>query len=217
MKDVVANITATLILNKIMTPFEKSDLFKDGKIDKDGKVLKSVGALDLLCLNLRKIFLANPALSKSLGTMSLATMFLFKESMDVTDNTNLILKVIDWDAEPSFADRLIESGTILEEIPANSVSGGVIDQSVYNNPPKYSHFAGCRVYDVKSDTYHKCVKGKKKRDRFSKYITDEHVLSHVREYAKKNPKDSIMVRDDRSGATSFIKFGKHNNFYKGHR
>lgn len=64
------------------------------------------------------------------------------------------------------------------------------------------------VYHVNSDIYNNSFMGKKKYDRFLKYLGEGPIHDDVVEYARKNPEKSIMICDENTGAHSFLKVGK---------
>jgi|TARA_Y100000310_G_scaffold343350_1_gene450565 hypothetical protein len=69
-----------------------------------------------------------------------------------------------------------------------------------------STFATMPVFKVSSDDFSKCQDVKKKYERWSKHIdTESEYGKKIHTYAKKNPKKSIIVQDDKSGHMVYLK------------
>lgn len=117
---------------------------------------------------------------------------------------------------------LIRSDDVKEEVIPNVAGGGNI--AGFDEPPgntkkkKDDHFAGCRVFEVDSDTYAKCMQGKKPYARWKKYVKLEDnttlecsdddcdcVGKQIRDYAYKNPKKGIIVKDSKTGMMAVLK------------
>jgi hypothetical protein len=91
MSKTLDNLIAFKVLSMLVTPFEKSDAFKFGIIDKDGKALKKVkdlttseekdsySALDRLVFNLKRLLAKVPG-GKSQFASLIAAYWLIKES-----------------------------------------------------------------------------------------------------------------------------------------
>lgn len=87
-------------IRRLATPFEKWDAYKEGVIDKDGKVLikrkkfttkaqtKSWGVFDIMIANLKKILAKVPGGSSRLASYA-AALYLIKEHQHFTDETLL--------------------------------------------------------------------------------------------------------------------------------
>jgi hypothetical protein len=69
-----------------------------------------------------------------------------------------------------------------------------------------STFASLPVFKVSSDDFSKCQGVKKKYARWNKHIdTESDYGKKIHGYAKKNPKKSIIVQDDKSGHMVYLK------------
>ena len=69
-----------------------------------------------------------------------------------------------------------------------------------------STFASMPVFKVNSDDFSKCQSVKKKYARWNKHIdTESDYGKKIHGYAKKNPKSSIIVQDDKSGHMVYLK------------
>ena len=126
------------------------------------------------------------------------------------------LELIDYDyleetqkAPVSFTTFRLMKEDAMGGTPTVTTGNGAIDTTVtpIKLKPRYSQFAGARVYHVDGKTYNRAIHGKSKKERFSKYIKDEHLLSDVREYAKLRPSSSIILKDDTTGAHCIFKRG----------
>ncbi|MBT5440747.1 MAG: hypothetical protein HOK88_05420, partial [Candidatus Marinimicrobia bacterium] len=69
-----------------------------------------------------------------------------------------------------------------------------------------STFASMPVFKVNQDDFVKCQNGKKKHAHWNKHIdTESDYGKKIHGYAKKNPKKSIIVQDDKSGHMVYLK------------
>lgn len=66
-------------------------------------------------------------------------------------------------------------------------------------------FGGAEVFEVDSDTYHKCRLGKHRYHRWSKYVGESEVGQDIREYGKKNRGKAIIVMDSQTGAMMYLR------------
>lgn len=67
-------------------------------------------------------------------------------------------------------------------------------------------FAQMPVFKVSQDEFAKCKDVKKKYERWNKHIdTESEYGKKIHTYAKKNPKKSIIVQDDKSGHMVYLK------------
>lgn len=127
-------------VRRLSTPFDQTDAFKLGLIDKDGKRLKyaktpeekeAMTYFDRLIFNLKRI-LHKFGLTSKVSNFA-AALFLMKEQHNIdlpiyVDNEDWILEGI------IEQQQLVESGQIYEDAPTNSVGGGHI-AGTDNNPP----------------------------------------------------------------------------------
>ena len=73
-------------------------------------------------------------------------------------------------------------------------------------PTPDSTFASMPVFKVNQDDFAKCQNGKKKHAHWNKHIDIESDYGKkIHSYAKKNPKSSIIVQDDKSGHMVYLK------------
>lgn len=91
-------------------------------------------------------------------------------------------------------------------VTGGGVVGGTETQAGHNDPTHT--FANCQVFDVDGERYQKCIKGKKKYDRFERYVGNDELGETIRQYGRKNPSKSIIIRDKNTGSMSFLRKGK---------
>ena len=73
-------------------------------------------------------------------------------------------------------------------------------------PTPDSTFASMPVFKVNQDDFLRCQDGKKKHGHWNKHIdTESEYGKKIHGYAKKNPKSSIIVQDDKSGHMVYLK------------
>jgi len=67
-------------------------------------------------------------------------------------------------------------------------------------------FAGVDVFNVSDDDFNNCKFGKKKHQRWSKYVdVDSDAGKRIYGYAKKNPSKSIIVQHNRTGHMLYLR------------
>jgi hypothetical protein len=97
--------------------------------------------------------------------------------------------------------------------PANSVGAapGHVAGISDNDPPgkkkgPHSKFAGCDVFQVDSDTFHKCMYGRNKHSRWKKSVNVESELGQsIRSYSQRNPGRSILLQQGEDGPMLFLR------------
>lgn len=190
-------------LRKLTSSFEGWPSYKSGVIDGSGNILipekertyeqkASLTKFDVLVLNLRKLLAKIPGGGSRLATFA-AALYLLREDKEYEN-----LQLIEEELRHIIAQDQLH--VIMEEV-TNSVSGGAIAGT--DDPPK---FAGHRVFDVSSSTIHKSRFGKKPKSRYKKYIDEnDEEFENIRSFAKKNPKESIVLRDKSSGQMIFLR------------
>jgi hypothetical protein len=132
----VDNLIAFKVLSMLVTPFEKSDAFRLGIIDKDGKALKKVKdlktseerdsytALDRLVFNLKKLLAKVPG-GKSQFASLVAAYWLIKESENSRSvvNQDQLLDLIDLieTKNITFVEEEIEIEKFFEQIEEDGI------------------------------------------------------------------------------------------------
>lgn len=103
-----------------------------------------------------------------------------------------------------------------EDAPTNSAGGGHIagigigPQGEPGRPGpmlRRSKFAGQEVFEVKSDVFHQARMSKQKHLHWKSYIGEDDTGAAIREFANKNPKKAIILKDERTGAMHYARFG----------
>lgn len=120
-------------IRRLATPFDKWDAFKEGVIDKDGKVLikrknfttkaqtKSWGVFDIMIANLKKILAKVPGGSSRLASYA-AALYLIREHNHFTDESLLSEDMSDEQLDESlslFNDRYVNYITLAENVKIN--------------------------------------------------------------------------------------------------
>ena len=174
-------------LRRLTKKFEKWEAFKTGVIDKDGNILvepsarsdeqrKSFKTYDLLILKLKRILGKLPGGSTSLASFAAALYLITEDRQDIN--------------EEDFIKFLKEE--------MNTTDG--IAQK--DNPLKFSNH---RVFDVNFETMWKSRHGKDPKARYKKYLEEDDVGNEIKEYCKKNPKKSVILRDAKTGQMMFFR------------
>jgi hypothetical protein len=103
-----------------------------------------------------------------------------------------------------------------EDVPTNSVSGGVIAGIGISNPnlPNQAEpgirkkFAGSTVFKVPTKNFVMARMLKRKYARFESYLGDPVIAKEVAEYASKNWKEGIVLEDEQTGAMIYLRYGR---------
>ena len=85
-------------------------------------------------------------------------------------------------------------------VPAGVTTGGKM--------LRRKKFAGKDVFVVPSDAFHKAKLGKKKFEHYSSYVGRDEVGQEIREYARQNPDEPIILEDELTGAMVYLRYGK---------
>lgn len=130
---VITSFTIYKFVKDIITPFDKMVLFKDGKIDKNGKYLidpKKITPYDRLIVNLKKLLAKIPTPTTRAQLKHLTTaLVLFTEETEKhgADPDEVFNGISDFLLEQGFNVDEYMDKFINEEMIANSVSAGGID------------------------------------------------------------------------------------------
>ena len=210
----------------LSTPFDQTDAYKLGIIDKDGNILKKRKDLSLgtekkaytifhqIGWNLKRILNKIPGTKSRFGSFA-AALFLLKEEAEG--------KYTDWNlVEQHIMEYAVSEGLLLtEDIPANNASGGQV-AGLGDEPPVkkgmtgdvqrrkevkegYDTFAGARVFDVSEDEYTKCNYGRKKNERWARKLKMEDMgRADIRKFAHQNPSKSVIVRNEKTGEMQYL-------------
>ena len=223
-------------LKKLVTPFEKTKAFELGIIDEKGKILKRRRDLktkdekeaytlsDTLIWNIKKLLGKVPGGQSRIASYA-AALFLIKEQHGD-------YKITDEELENQFFDKfeqmynndnllfdektLRKVETALNEETPSTVSGNVAMRDMkLGKPPKglvMKRFGGVDVFAVDPKVYMKSRFGKKKFERYKKYVGEDEVGEYIRMFARKNPKAPIILMDTSTGCMQFLRHGFKSGF-----
>ena len=97
-----------------------------------------------------------------------------------------------------------------EDAPVTGTAGVATRGIPLGTPPKglvMKKFAGMDVFSVNPSLYPKSRQGKKKYDRYSRYVGEDEAGNYIRAYARKYPKKPIIVMDSDTGCMQFLRHG----------
>lgn len=66
-------------------------------------------------------------------------------------------------------------------------------------------FAGTQVYTVSPEVFHKCRLGKRKFDRYDKYVGNDETGEKIRSFGRTNPKHGIILKDAQTASMLFLR------------
>ena len=69
-------------------------------------------------------------------------------------------------------------------------------------------FAGSKCFSVDDDRFHKCRLGKAKYAQYKSYVGEDEIGQSIREYGISNPNSPIIVKNSKTGAMLYLKYGK---------
>jgi len=205
----------------------------------------SFSKFDLLILKLKKVLEKLPFGKTRLATYA-AALFLIKEEKNINAKTleeqfinyyndykllnekwsEKYKRSIDCDNPKGFSQQAHCQGKIKnEDAPVNSVGGGNIAGAI-GDPPMGKNaqaaflrrFGKNHVFVVDTERINKARLGKKKYHKYEKYVGTDEVGSAIREYGRKYPKRPIILQDEKTGAMTFLRYGRTDMFteqYKG--
>ena len=223
-------------IKKLVTPFDRTKAFELGIIDEKGKILKKRRELktseekeayslsDTLIWNIKKLLGKVPGGQSRIASYA-AALFLIKEQHGD-------YKITDEELENQFFDKFEEMynndnllfdektlrkvTTALNEETPTTVSGNVAMRDMkLGKPPKglvMKRFGGVDVFAVDPNIYMKSRFGKKKFERYKKYVGEDEVGEYIRMFARKNPKKPIILMDTSTGCMQFLRHGFKSGF-----
>lgn len=222
----IDNLIALKVLYMLVKPFDQTEAYKLGVIDKDGKLLvkqkdqtqqqkDAYNYLDRLVFNLKRLIAKLPG-GKSMMASFIAALYLIKEdtrytAKELEDCFNEVLNKI---TEQEIT--LVEESLILEEflemytedgVPAN-VTGPTVSTDVPTIRPKKQKPRRYATFEVEEDTFNKFKKGKKKFSKWSEYLNladPEH--AKIYKYARNNPKGVLVLKN--GDKTKGIRYNKN--------
>ena len=197
-------------IKKLVTPFEKTDAFKLGIIDKDGKILKKRRNLegseekdaytlsDTLVWNIKKLLGKVPGGKSKIATYG-AALFLIKEQSDSyrIDDEELELQFFDQFERMYNEDLAFDPLTLkriqraLEEDSPTTATGGMDYRDIpldLSKTPKgliKKKFGGIDVFGVDPKLFGRSLLGKKKYGRYKSYVGEDEVGKYMTAWARK--------------------------------
>ena len=203
------------ILRRLTQPFTEWEAFKLGVIDAQGNILKkdsdrrtmaerdSLTTFDVLMIKLKRLLALAPGGKTRLASYA-AALWLIKEEKNLTPE-NITEKFREFQAE-----------SLNEEAPANQVGSGNIAGTT-GDPPvgkkvMMRRFANNDVFTVDTQTFNNARLGKKKYLKYEKYVGTDEIGNAIREYGRKYPKKPIILQDEKTGAMTFLRYGRSGMF-----
>lgn len=209
MSNVVDNLAAFKILYMLVTPFEKTEAYKRGVIDKDGNVLvkskdqtseqkDAYDVLDRLVFSLKRLLGKIPGGKSQIASLA-AAYYLIKESYEndvkITEEGLIeMIKLIDSGFTLVEEQILIEEFVELLEDGIANVTGPAIATDipairVGKNGRKFGTFA------VPDHVFRRFSKGKKKFTKWADYLdVKDEEQEKIYSFAKKNPKGVVILK-----------------------
>jgi hypothetical protein len=173
------------------------DAFKEGIIDEEGKQLKKLRELKTtdekdaytyfhrMVFNLKRLLNKLPGGETKIASYG-AALFLIKEDKNITP-----LEAYDY---------------LIEEVAANSVASDNIDFTPAKKKKKVQKRDTYKEFSVPSEVFRKFDTGRNKFERWSKYLNLQDENQHeLYQYAKRKPKNTIILRDATTGAMRSIR------------
>ena len=203
------------ILRRLTQPFTEWEAFKLGVIDAQGNILKkdsdrrtmaerdSLTTFDVLMIKLKRLLALAPGGKTRLASYA-AALWLIKEEKNLTLE-NITEKF-----------RKFQAESLNEEAPANQVGSGNIAGTT-GDPPvgkkvMMRRFANNDVFAVDTQTFNNARLGKKKYLKYEKYVGNDEIGNAIREYGRKYPKKPIILQDEKTGAMTFLRYGRSGMF-----
>jgi hypothetical protein len=201
------------ILRRLTQPFKEWDAFKLGVIDAEGNILKkgdnrrtmaekdSLTTFDVLMIKLKRLLALAPGGKTRLASYA-AALWLIKEEKNLTvDNIE---------------EEFKKFSMLNEEAPTNQVGSGNIAGTT-GDPPvgkkvMVRRFANNDVFSVDTQTFNNARLGKKKYLKYEKYVGTDEIGNAIREYGRKYPKKPIILQDEKTGAMTFLRYGRSGMF-----
>ena len=219
-------------IKKLVTPFEKTDAFKLGIIDKNGKILKKRRDLegkekeaytlsDTLVWNIKKLIGKIPGGKSKIASYA-AALFLIKEQTGEykIDDEEIELQFFDQFEKMYNGDLEFESSTLnrlqrtLDEDTPTTTTGGMAyrDKPLdLGKPPKglvKKKFGGVDVFGIDPSLFGRSILGKKKYGRYKSYVGEDEIGKYITAWARKYPNKPIIVMDSVTGCMQYLRHGK---------
>lgn len=223
------NFVALKVLYMLVTPFDKTQAYKLGVIDKDGNLLVKVrdqsfeqkeayDYLDRMVFNLKRLLAKIPG-GKSIMASMVAALYLVKEDTKLSEQelekrfNEILSKIEDQSIVmveeqlmiEAFLDLYNEDGGVAA-VPANATGSAVsTDQPTIRMGKRGRKFG---TFEVDPGVLKRFAKGKKKFSKWNEYLDlSDPRQAEVYQYAKKNPKGVLVLKAGEQ--TKAIRFNRN--------
>lgn len=186
----VVNLYLTYRLLKLLTsPFKDWKAYKMGIIDQKGEKIKnpvtniekeSFGMFEKIVLKIKKIF--TNVMGQSRAAAALAALYLIKEEKEAY---NIILKYL-CENYKDFNQYMLEESKMKKE---QTIVGDIASFSLPMRSPDKKGPYGVPSFTTEKEEIGKIINGKKKFERWDKYLKDE----GIKNWAKKNPLKNFCI------------------------
>jgi len=204
---VVDNLIAYRVLSMLIKPFEETNAFKLGIIDKTGKNLikakdftkaeqkEAYTYLHRLVFNMKKIINKLPGGESKLVNM-VAAFFLVKEAYANSkttineDRVQDIIKLMDSGVVFVEEQLLVKDFLLSEDAPANITGVGVSTDQPKIKPRRFAKFT------VNDDVFNRFANGKSKYRKWNQYLNlEDEGEKMIYDFAKKHPNGVIVLQN----------------------
>lgn len=213
------------LIKLLATPFEETDAFEMGIIDKDGKVLRKRRTLKtqkeknaftvfhVLAFNLKKLLAKLPFGKTKLASFAAALILLREENEDKWDDEEWIETELNKVFNDSKTQTLFLEYQVLKEDAATTTGDVALRDMPLGKPKKRKEletetFAGNQVFVVDQERFANARLGKQQFHRWSKYVGEDELGLAIREYGIKNPRKPIVLKNSQTGAMIYLRYGK---------
>lgn len=205
---ILDNIIALRIIYLLTMPFEKTEAFKLGLIDKDGRALKPAktsqeknasSMLHHMVWNVKRIFALAPGGSSRIASLAAAYLLIkesYEQKMDLDQATTHFNENIDrvWGL-PYEEKELVEDALVFllsEDAPANAVGDG---SAVSTNTSAIKRARKFAEFSVDHDTFGKFKNGKAKFRKWATYLNlEDESHKKIYDFATKNHRGIIVLK-----------------------
>ena len=105
----------------------------------------------------------------------------------------------------NFGDAVVGSGAAKQWKKENSILRRNKPNNIMESRRK-DKFAGAAVFEVSSSLFHNLTMQKRKGKHWRTYLEEDDCYAEIREWASKNPKSKIVVRNECTGEMRYIKY-----------
>lgn len=211
MSNTIDNLIAFRVLYMLVTPFEKTEAYKLGVIDKDGNVLvkmkdqtpeqkDSYSVLNRLVFSLKRLLGKIPGGKSQIATLA-AAYYLIKESHEsgIPLNEQRVRNILTLVNE---GITLVEEELTVEEFLAvfedGAAAGGIANTAgaaVSTDYPAIRKKRKYGAFEVSDNVFRRFAKGKKKFAKWSEYLDlQDEEQGKIYQFAKKNPKGILVLK-----------------------